>query len=100
MSFCDYTYQIIHGDKDTFNLGWTQAGRPYYIVPFDPITGYGLQQFDHNRELIFLHRSGAKWSLKDNRWLDRPQESLLHRFIDELNITINVKGRGRNERFR
>lgn len=86
--FSEYTYEIIYGDKDTFNLAWRQTGKKYYFVQKMPIIGHGLQQFDHNEDLIFLHRCGAKWTLKKNMILNRPQEELLHGFIDELKDSL------------
>jgi len=82
--FSDYTYQILFGDKDTFDLGARQTKTKYYIVPKFPISGYGLQQHDHNGDLIFLHRCGAKWNLEKNIYLDRPQENLLHNFANKF----------------
>jgi hypothetical protein len=87
--FPEFTYEIIYGDKDTFNLSWRQTNKKYYLVEKMPIPGYGLQQFDHNGDILFLHRCGQKWKIKKNIWLNRPQENLLHGFIDELKYYFN-----------
>ncbi len=56
-------YQIIYGDKDTFLLGLLIAGSDFSLIQ----TGPGIDirrcfyQHDCNGEILFQHRTGAKW---------------------------------------
>lgn len=82
--FPEYTYNVIWGDKDTFNLAWRQTNKHLYCPDTPPITGRGFLHHDHTGKLLFSHRCGAKWKLRDNEVLDKPMEARFHGFVEEI----------------
>jgi hypothetical protein len=70
----DFYYQYVHGDKETFHMAWRMLDRPYsmpprrpqwitgLISPGDPQFADALHQHDFHGQVIFQHRTGAKWS--------------------------------------
>ena len=60
----DFFYQHIHGDKETFHLGWRKAGLDYALIPhpIQPLPGT-MCQHDFQGRRIFQHRNMDKWSL-------------------------------------
>lgn len=62
-----YYYQLLYGDKDTFLLGLLLAGTQHTIVPHRPIsdTPYSLFQRTMAGDILFQHRTGAKWRYAD-----------------------------------
>lgn len=59
-------YKYVHGDKDTFLLGAMMSGSDYAMIPGRPRTDvpWCLYQRDFAGEVIFQHRTGAKWNFK------------------------------------
>lgn len=68
-----YYYQILHGDKDTFQLAWLALKQPYHMMG-TPVgfCGYedpmheqffstSMVQFDYDGTILFLHRNLLKW---------------------------------------
>lgn len=62
-----YYYQLLYGDKDTFLLGLLVTGSTYALVPHRPFSDSPFCQFQRNMagEVLFQHRSGAKWRYAD-----------------------------------
>jgi hypothetical protein len=61
---CEFFYQFLHGDKDTFHLAFRKLGRPFAMPkrPMEKLEGT-MCQFDFAGRLLFQHRNGAKWEL-------------------------------------
>jgi hypothetical protein len=59
-------YKYVYGDKDTFLLGAMMSGSDYALIPGRPKTDvpWCLYQCDFAGEVIFQHRTGAKWNFK------------------------------------
>lgn len=70
----DFYYQYMHGDKETFHMAWRRLARPYAMPPDRPCWTVGvispgdpgpvgvLQQHDFDGQVIFHHRTRAKWA--------------------------------------
>jgi hypothetical protein len=60
----DYTYRLLHGDKDTFPLAWKRLGRgfasPWPICDWDTHT---ILQYDGEGRVLFQHRAQDKFTL-------------------------------------
>ncbi len=57
-------YDIIWGDKDTFLVAWLALKAPFHLVPYAPDQLEGvLCQKDLDGEVLFQHRTNAKWTL-------------------------------------
>jgi Mannosyltransferase putative len=58
-----YYYQLVYGDKDTFLLGLLLAETGYALVPHRPFSDAPFCLFQRNMagEVLFQHRTGAKW---------------------------------------
>lgn len=55
-----YWYTKIHGDKDTFRLGWRSTGTQYNAIPFESTAPWKFfYQKDTNGDLLLQH--GCKW---------------------------------------
>lgn len=67
--FSDFWYRFVWGDKDTFYLAWRKLGRAWAMPARDPVdlAGLAMGQCDFDGRVVFQHRTGAKWSLDDNR---------------------------------
>jgi ADP-heptose:LPS heptosyltransferase len=65
----DFYYQYLHGDKETFHLGFRKVGKPYSLVPKPLHRLEGTMcQHDFAGRRIFQHRNTAKWDfLPHNR---------------------------------
>ena len=64
----EWWYRLVHGDKDTFQLGWRKAGQPYTLMPHPVRALDGVMlQHDFAGRLLFQHRNFAKWTLDGNR---------------------------------
>ena len=83
----DFYYHFIHGDKETFHLGWRKVGQDYAM----PDRGLELLddtmcQHDFDGARIFQHRNYRKWQLVESNepvpgfWL----EDACLGFVDEL----------------
>jgi len=59
----EFYYRMIYGDKDTFLLGLLLTESPLALIPHRPMTDRGLclYQRDFKGEVLFQHRTGAKW---------------------------------------
>lgn len=59
----EFFYQYIHGDKDTFHLGWRRTGTPYSMpsFPIESLDGV-MCQHDFQGRRIFQHRNSHKWT--------------------------------------
>jgi hypothetical protein len=83
----DTFYVHTHGDKDTFHLAWLMAGAAW-AMPEHPArtTTTGIYQRDFQGNLVFQHRSGAKWRLRGPNQLsaDFRHEKECLRFLAEL----------------
>lgn len=62
--YSDFFYRYIHGDKETFHLGFLKVSKTY-AMPATPIfTLPGVMcQHDFTGRRIFQHRNLAKWTL-------------------------------------
>ena len=89
----DFWYRHIHGDKDTFHLGWRKLGREYAMpsTPIEPLCLPGrfdgvMCQHDFRGRRIFQHRNFGKWTLEGvNRRIPgflREQECI--KFLSDL----------------
>lgn len=57
-------YDIIWGDKDTFLIAWLALEAPFHLIPHAPDQLEGvLCQKDPDGEVLFQHRTNAKWTL-------------------------------------
>lgn len=84
----DFFYKHIHGDKETFHMGWKIAGQNYAMPE------RGIQrlhctmcQHDFEGERVFQHRNLDKWSLArgaNPRIRGFEHEDLCFQFVDEL----------------
>jgi hypothetical protein len=63
-SQADYTYRLLHGDKDTFPLAWKRLGRDYASPwpTFDWDT-HTILQYDPEGRVLFQHRAQDKFTL-------------------------------------
>lgn len=89
----DWYYRLFLGDKETFHLAWRKLHKDFVFFQnsthVDVPGGKYFYQYDHNEELVFQHRSGNKFHLKDNL-LDpkfEHQEEIL-KIIEELNDLV------------
>jgi hypothetical protein len=60
----DYTYRLLHGDKDTFPLAWKRLGSEY-AQPW-PVCGWDthtILQYDPEGRVLFQHRAQDKFTL-------------------------------------
>lgn len=66
--YSDWWYRLVHGDKDTFYLGWRKVRKTYAMTPH-PVRAIEatMLQYDFEGGLLFQHRNFAKWALHDNR---------------------------------
>lgn len=85
----DWYYKFFLGDKETFHLAWRRLGTPFaFLTDVEAKQvpgGKFFYQHDHHGELLFQHRSGNKFYLKDN--LEEPrfvEHDRILGFIDEL----------------
>ena len=88
-------YRYIHGDKDTYLLGAMMSGGKYAMIPGRPRSDvpWCLYQCDFGGEVLFQHRTGAKWSFKGPQQ-ELPQFS--HREACELALSeLRRKWNGR-----
>jgi hypothetical protein len=62
---CDFYYQYVHGDKDTFHMAWRTMGHEYAMVPhpLHPLEGT-MCQHDFESRRVFQHRNMLKWRLE------------------------------------
>jgi hypothetical protein len=60
----DYTYRLLHGDKDTFPLAWRRLGcgyaRPWPVCDWDTHT---ILQYGPDGRVLFQHRTQDKFTL-------------------------------------
>lgn len=69
------------GDKDTFQLAWLRAGRPYSLIDRRPeLVGGSIYHGDRRGRPCFRHRFNEKWSIKEpvKDWDNSPAAELLH----------------------
>jgi hypothetical protein len=63
----DYYYYFFYGDKDTFHLAWRKLGVEYGLVPH-PNKSLAIDaviiQHNLDEQPLFQHRSGDKWSIR------------------------------------
>ncbi len=76
-AWSDVSYRYVYGDKETFHFAWRRLDRPWAMpggrprsVYVDKATAHGrkrmtaaLEQRDFQGNVIFHHRTGAKWTL-------------------------------------
>lgn len=76
-AWSDVYYRYIYGDKETFHFAWRRLDQPWampegrpHSVYFDKVTPHGrkrmtaaLEQRDFQGNIIFHHRTGAKWTI-------------------------------------
>ena len=61
----DFYYAFFYGDKDTFHLAWRRSQQAYALAPPCKPMKFGLFQHDFKKNILFQHRSEAKWRLQD-----------------------------------
>jgi hypothetical protein len=85
--YSDFYYQHIHGDKETFHLGFRRLDQPYSMPehPIHPLEGT-MCQHDFNGRRLFQHRNTDKWKLDGDNTLveDFWFEDLCRGFLSEL----------------
>ncbi len=78
-AWSDLYYRYVYGDKETFHFAWRRLEQPYampegrpHSLYFPKVTPHGprrmtaaLEQSDFQGNVIFHHRTGAKWHLHD-----------------------------------
>jgi hypothetical protein len=70
----DFTYRIIHGDKDTFPLAWRRRGRPYAMLwPKADWDLHTVLQYDAEGRVLFQHRVRDKFKLAPTPFLSSHQ---------------------------
>jgi hypothetical protein len=63
----DYYFRFVHGDKETFHLGWRRLKCDYAMPQRWPHWDlHTALQYDFKGEIIFVHRNNDKWRLKGN----------------------------------
>jgi hypothetical protein len=63
----DYYFRFVHGDKETFHLGWRRLNREYAMPQRWPHWDlHTALQYDFKNEILFVHRNNDKWRLKGN----------------------------------
>jgi glycosyltransferase involved in cell wall biosynthesis/ADP-heptose:LPS heptosyltransferase len=95
---CDYFYEHIHGDKDTFHMAFRKTGQDY-AMPRTPIhrLPYTMCQHDFEGRRIFQHRNLAKWDLNGNNrripdfWFEDDCLQFLDELHDKWNGTVRKK---------
>jgi hypothetical protein len=84
----DHYYQQIHGDKETFHLGWRKIGQPYSMPSrgIKHLDGVVMRQHDFDGKPLFYHRNLRKWSLTGSNDPVRgfEGEADCQRFLEEL----------------
>lgn len=84
---CDFYYQYLHGDKETFHLAFRKLKKSYALVPWPIHTLYGTMcQHDFQGRRIFQHRNTAKWDLlrRNKRVKDFWLEKECRRYLAQL----------------
>ncbi len=83
----DFFYKHVHGDKDTFHLGFARTGKSFAFVPH-PIRSLTatMCQHDFAGERVFQHRNFDKWNLhRSNRRIEGFLfETECFEYLDEL----------------
>jgi hypothetical protein len=94
----DFYYQFLHGDKETFHLGFRKTRQPYALVPTPIHTLPGVMcQHDFQGHRIFQHRNMNKWSLaSENRripdfWFENECRQFLTQLKQLWDGTIHKK---------
>lgn len=93
-SHADWYYKLFLGDKETFHLAWRRLRKNFVFfqnsTSINVPGGKYFYQYDYNNELVFQHRSGNKFHLKNN--LLKPkfeyQDKILE-IISGLNNIVN-----------
>jgi hypothetical protein len=81
----DYVYNILWGDKDTFNVAWRQLGREYGMLA--PQAGWDIHtllQYDHRGQVLFQHRCRDKFRFLGEPFPGTPQFFAENHFNDRL----------------
>jgi putative mannosyltransferase len=72
----DFTYRIIHGDKDTFPLAWRRRGRAYATLwPTADWDVHTVLHYDGDGRVLFQHRVQDKFKLTPTPFLSSYQQS-------------------------
>jgi hypothetical protein len=60
----DFYYNVVWGDKDTFQFAFRLLEREFGLIRRPPLdcNGLALFQYDHLGRVVFQHRNGDKWS--------------------------------------
>ncbi len=67
----DHYYRYLNGDKDTFLLAWLLTGRPWAMTGTPPqVLSRTLYQHDFEGQVVFQHRTGAKWVLRGDNLVE------------------------------
>lgn len=72
----DYVYNILYGDKDTFNIAWRQLGTYYAMT--QPRPAWDTHTFLHYGpagEVVFQHRCRDKFRLGGEKYDNTPQHA-------------------------
>jgi hypothetical protein len=84
---CDFYYQYVHGDKETFHMAWRMLGQEYAMVPhpLHPLEGT-MCQHDFQGRRVFQHRNMLKWRVeRENKRVSRfTFEDECSRLLNEL----------------
>jgi len=84
-SHADFTYRIVHGDKDTFPLAWRRLSREFgRLWPTCGIATKALLQYDEHGQTLFQHRIHDKFRLVGDQFDSTCQLTPGNCFIPEL----------------
>lgn len=62
--FSDFYYDYIHGDKETFHMGFRKTNTEYSMPHHHVVLREGtMYQHDFRGRVVFQHRNGYKWSI-------------------------------------
>jgi len=63
----DFYYKYIHGDKETFHMGFRKTQTDYEMTQHHVVLRDGtMYQHDFKGSVLFQHRNGFKWNLHSN----------------------------------
>lgn len=64
---CDFWYNYVYGDKDTFRLAFEATKSQYHLIQKQPDVRDGTMFHKHDNDVVFQHRCGNKFSLENNK---------------------------------
>lgn len=66
-AYSDFYFRFVHGDKETFHLGWRRLGYKYGMPQRWPHWDlHTALQYDFDGQILFTHRNNDKWKISGN----------------------------------